>query len=123
MTSNLILLPIVIPLIAGLLTLPIRRLAGLRNIIALVGTILNLIVAIILFKHEFIYSLPWAGFGMEFILRLYNFSAFILLATAVFAFLFILYCSSFMRDRNYRKPVLCLFAVFHRDGQWRGFGR
>jgi NADH-quinone oxidoreductase subunit L len=101
MTSNLILLPIIIPLTAGLLTLPIRRLAGVRNVIAMIGTILNLIVAIILFKHEFTYSLPYAGFGIEFILRLYNFSAFILLATAVFAFLFILYCTSFMRDRNY----------------------
>ena len=38
MTSNLILLPIVIPLIAGLLTLPIRRLAAVRTVIALIGT-------------------------------------------------------------------------------------
>ncbi len=102
MTNNLLLLPIVIPLIAGLLTLPIRqRLMGVREAIALLGTLLNLIVVTILFKHDLTYSLPWAGFGMEFILRLYHFSSFILLATGVFAFLFMLYCSSFMRDKSY----------------------
>lgn len=102
MTNNLLLLPIVIPLIAGLLTLPIRqRLMGVKESIALLGTFLNLIIVTILFKHDLTYSLPWAGLGMEFILRLYHFNSFILLATGVFAFLFMLYCSSFMRGKSY----------------------
>jgi NADH-quinone oxidoreductase subunit L len=102
MTNNSLLLPIVIPLIAGLLVLPIRRrFIGVREAISLLGTFLNLFIVTILFKHDLSYSIPWAGFGMEFILRLYHFSSFILLATAVFAFLFILYCCSFMRDKNY----------------------
>jgi NADH-quinone oxidoreductase subunit L len=102
MTNHSLLLPIVIPLIASLLILPIRRrFMGVREAVALLGTFLNLAIVTILFKHDLIYSIPWAGFGMEFIFRLYHFSSFILLATAVFAVLFILYCCSFMRDKNY----------------------
>ena len=101
MNNDSILLPIIIPLIASVLTLPIRRLAVVGQIIMLLGVFVNLIVAIFLFKHELTYSLPWAGLGMEFIPRLFHFSAFILLATAAFAFLFVVYCTSFMQGKSY----------------------
>jgi formate hydrogenlyase subunit 3/multisubunit Na+/H+ antiporter MnhD subunit len=120
MTSISILLPIVIPLVAGLLILPIRkRYSGIREAIALIGTLLTLAAAIVLFRSDEIkYSLPWAGLGIEFLLRLYRFSAFIILATSAFAFLFMLYCSSFYRDKKYVNQFYSylLFSVALANG-------
>jgi NADH-quinone oxidoreductase subunit L len=100
--NNLILFPVVIPLIAAVLVLVLRqRLGGVKAAVATVGAFLTLVVAIVLFGHDLAYLLPWAAFGMEFSLRLYHFSAFILLATAAFAFLITLYCCSFMRGKSH----------------------
>jgi NADH-quinone oxidoreductase subunit L len=102
MNTNILLLPIIIPLFAAVLILAVRqRFGGFREAVSLAATGLTLIIAVALFKQELTYSLGWAGFGMEFILRLYHFSAFILLATAMFAFLITLYCCSFMQGKNY----------------------
>ncbi|MGA2916220.1 MAG: NADH-quinone oxidoreductase subunit L [Sedimentisphaerales bacterium] len=105
---NMILLPIIIPVVAALAIVIMPR---IRSAIALIGTFLNLAVAIVLFKQELTYSLPWAGYGMEFILRLYHFSAFILLATAGFAFLFMLYSSSFMRGKEKLNQFYCYLLI------------
>ena len=100
--NNLILFPIIIPLAAAVLVLIIRRrFEGFRAFIAAAATLLNLAVVIAAFKQELTCSLRWAGFGMEFVLRLYPFSAFIVLATAAFAFLIVLYCCSFLRGKSY----------------------
>jgi formate hydrogenlyase subunit 3/multisubunit Na+/H+ antiporter MnhD subunit len=101
MSDNMILLPIIIPLAAGILIPIIRRLSGLREAVSLLATFATLVVAAVLFNKEITYTLPWAGLGMEFILRQYHFSAFILLAVAMFAFLVTLYCVSFMQGKNY----------------------
>ena len=97
MTINMILLPIIIPLLSVLAIVLMPR---IRSAIALIGTFVNLVVTIVLFKQDYSYSLPWAGFGIEFILRIYHFSAFIILAAAGFAFLFMLYCSTFMKNKD-----------------------
>jgi formate hydrogenlyase subunit 3/multisubunit Na+/H+ antiporter MnhD subunit len=101
MSDNIILLPIIIPLLAGILVPLFWRLRGLRETVAILATLVTLITAIALFKKELTYSLPWAGLGIEFILRLYHFSAFIVLAVAVFAFLVTLYCVSFMHNKSH----------------------
>jgi NADH-quinone oxidoreductase subunit L len=95
--DHVLLLPILVPLIAGVIAL----LARPREIIALAATAFTLIWAVVLYNHDTTFSLPWAGFGMEFLLRLYHFSSFILLAAAGFSFLVVLYCCSFMRDRKH----------------------
>lgn len=101
MQDNLILLPIVIPLIAGLIVLPMRRrLVRISEAVALLGTLLTFVSAVVLFKQNITYTLPWAGLGIEFSLRLYHFSGFIILAASAFTFLFVLYCISFMRGKD-----------------------
>jgi NADH-quinone oxidoreductase subunit L len=70
-----------------------------KEVLTLAFTFLNLLVAVSFFKTDAVFSLPWAKFGMEFSLRLYQFSAFLLCATAGFAFLITLYCLSFMQGR------------------------
>jgi formate hydrogenlyase subunit 3/multisubunit Na+/H+ antiporter MnhD subunit len=101
MNELIILLPIIIPLVGALLVIIVRQLGGAKEGAALLATIFSLVTAIMLYGRELNYSLLWAGFGMEFTLRLYQFSAFILLAVAVFAFLITLYCCSFLRGKSY----------------------
>jgi NADH-quinone oxidoreductase subunit L len=76
--------------------------------LALLAALGSLALAIVLFQGcqagtigpggELRYTAPWAGFGMEFSLRLYQFSAFILLAAAGFVALVLLYCGGFMKS-------------------------
>jgi formate hydrogenlyase subunit 3/multisubunit Na+/H+ antiporter MnhD subunit len=96
-----LLLPILVPFCAGLITLLLKSRGGLlKEAIALATTAFALVFALTFYKEQLTCSLPWAGFGMEFLLRLYHFSAFILVATAGFAFLVVLYCCSFMRGKD-----------------------
>jgi len=112
MSENILLLPVIIPLLAAILILAIRpQVSGLREAVSLIATGSILIIAIVLFKHDLTYSLPWAGFGIEFILRLYHFSSFILLAITAFAFLIILYCCSFMRGKNHLNQFYAYFLI------------
>lgn len=102
MTDKILLLPIFLPLIAGLLVLVAPKgMRGIKEGVTLLATALNLTLAVVLFKQNFTLSLPWAGFGLDLVFRLYHFSAFILLATAGFGILIALYCCSFMREKKY----------------------
>ena len=102
MIDYTILLPIAIPLAAGILMLLIsQRLRGVKEAIALLATAATLGLTITLFGENISLSIPWTGFGIDFALRLYHFSAFILVAASAFSFLFVLYSCSFMRDKPY----------------------
>lgn len=106
MNDTTLLLPILVPLVAGVITLLLRkrgegRLLGPREILALAATGFALVFAILVYNQDKTYALPWAGYGMEFLLRLYHFSSFILLAAAGFAFLVVLYSCAFMRDKKH----------------------
>ncbi|MCX5697137.1 MAG: proton-conducting transporter membrane subunit, partial [Candidatus Omnitrophica bacterium] len=101
--DKILLLPILIPLAGALLVFIIpKRLRQVTEILALSVTFLSLFLAIWLFNKNLSLSLPWAGFGFEFLLRLYHFSAFILLSVAGFGFLVTLYSTVFMRERKFR---------------------
>ena len=101
MTEPAIILLIALPLIAGLavLILPKSR----SSLAAFLATVLNLILAVFLFKKEALIAQPWLGFGMDFILRLYQFSGFIILFTAIFSFLIALYSLSFLKNKDYSR--------------------
>ncbi len=95
MNEPILLLPIVVPVAVGLLVLAIRRhAAGVREGLTLLVTLANLALAIFLFDGEKTFTYAWAGHGLEFSLRLYHFSSFILAAAAGFAFLVALYTPS-----------------------------
>lgn len=104
---NMMLLPILLPVsAAALIFLAASKRSGngyVMNAIALFAALANLFIAIKLFGQKISYSIPWAGFGMEFTLRNYHFSSFIMSAVAVFAFLITLYSASFLRDKGYAK--------------------
>jgi formate hydrogenlyase subunit 3/multisubunit Na+/H+ antiporter MnhD subunit len=112
MTDYTILLPIAIPFAAGLIVLLIgQRIRGVKEAIALLATAATLGLSITLFRENISWSVPWAGFGIDFAFRLYHFSAFILLAACAFAFLFVLYSCSFMRDKPRLNQFYCYLLV------------
>jgi len=99
--EKILFLPILVPLSGAILCLAIRKLQGLRQAAALFAALLNLSLAALLLNSRMAYAVPWLGKGVELSLRLYNFSAFIILAVAGFGFLVILYSTVFMRGRDY----------------------
>ncbi|MDP3791739.1 MAG: proton-conducting transporter membrane subunit [Candidatus Omnitrophota bacterium] len=120
MTSNTVLLPILIPIIGAVLTLvtPNKILhrrgvntAAVGSIIALIATAATLLTATTLFNKNIAFSVPWAGFGFEFSLKCYKFSSFIMLAAAFFGFLIALYSNAFLKDKNYAKSFYAYFLI------------
>ncbi|MCX5666052.1 MAG: NADH-quinone oxidoreductase subunit L [Candidatus Omnitrophica bacterium] len=119
--NNIMLLPILIP-IAGAIAVflqnrgqrPIsththiihgnRALSPiLKEAIVLLAVLANLFIAVKLFGKNINYSVPWAGFGLEFVLRNYHFSSFIMSAVAIFGLLVTLYSTAFLRDKGYAR--------------------
>lgn len=91
---------IALPALTGLAVLLIARLPSVvRNAFILVASLANLLLAFKLFGANAVVSMPWAPFGMDFSLRLYHFSGFILLASAGFCLAICLYAVSFMARR------------------------
>ena len=112
MKLPLILIPILIPLIAALVVLICpknsRRVIGLLTFIA---TIINFILAAKLFNKELVFNLPWLGNGIDFSLRLYQFSSFIMLAAGFFSLLISLYSLSLLGEKSYAKQFYVYFLL------------
>jgi NADH-quinone oxidoreductase subunit L len=98
MMENMMLAAIAIPIISGIAALLLPKHA--REGLAFLAAALTLVLGVSMSGHETIISLPWGGFGIDFQLRLYHFSAFILAAAAGFGFLVTLYSLYFMRNRE-----------------------
>ncbi|MCJ7523778.1 MAG: NADH-quinone oxidoreductase subunit L [Candidatus Aminicenantes bacterium] len=86
-------IPILVPFLLALISflLP-SRIKWLRETVAVLGAAIIVYIAITFFgQKETFYTLPWLGHGIDFELRLYQFSQFILLALSGFVFLITLY--------------------------------
>jgi len=100
MTKILLLSSIIVPAMAGLVMMIFLRKTGRAgSLLALLGAASNLLISAAFFKSNAVFSRPWAAGGFEFSFRLYHFSAFIILAAAVFGLLMTLYSMIFMRDK------------------------
>ncbi|MDD5680605.1 MAG: proton-conducting transporter membrane subunit, partial [Candidatus Omnitrophica bacterium] len=112
MKDYILTLPILIPLISGILILAIsKRFRVLRDTVLLLATGANLMFAFRLFGKTATGIFPWAGFGMEFSLRAYHFSEFIILSAAFFGFLIALYSAAFMRGKDIQKQFYSYFLI------------
>jgi len=107
MNPQNLLIPILLPLLLALFSflLP-ARIKWLREIVSVLGAALFTYVAFVFFgQKELFFNWPWLGHGIDFELRLYQFSAFILLALGVVVFLITLYSTVRMagnsRNREY----------------------
>ena len=112
MMHQTIILPIIIPLFAGIALLMMPKEARLlRNMAAFAGAGLNLLACVYLFGKNISYSVPWAGFGMDFALRVYQFSSFIIAAASIFAFLVVFYSLRSMDDHPRAKQFFAYFFI------------
>ena len=105
----MLLLPIAVPAIAALLVFLLPKSDRVfKQAISLGSSAITLAVAIFFFGKTAAFSMPWGGFGIDFSLRLYQFSSFIVLAACGFATLIVMYALSFLRG----KPQLRQFYGF-----------
>ncbi len=93
MTELALVLAIVVPAAAGLLTLvlPSRRAPWAPSMLATLACAFELVLAIYVFPTDFAFAWPWMGFGAEFALKLSRLSAFVLLGIAALSFLVTMY--------------------------------
>ncbi len=93
MNPQNLLIPILLPLLLALFSFLLPRgVKRLREVVSVLGAALFVYVAVAFFgaKETFL-TLPWMGHGIDFELRLYGFSQFILIALSGFTFLITLY--------------------------------
>ncbi|MEI8349679.1 MAG: NADH-quinone oxidoreductase subunit L [Candidatus Omnitrophota bacterium] len=110
--NKLLFLPILIPLAAALGTFFVpHRLRKVRECITLSATAANFLLTLFLFKNDCVYILPWLGPSFEFSLRLYRFSAFIMLAVNGFGFLISLYSVFFMSAKAHLRQFYSYFLI------------
>jgi len=96
--EKLILSLIAVPFTAGLFCFLLPR--RWRALCALAFAAINFFIAVFVFGKEIMVSIPWAGFGIDFSLRLYHFSGFIIAAASVFGLLVSVYSLRFLKDRK-----------------------
>ncbi|MGZ8840106.1 MAG: NADH-quinone oxidoreductase subunit 5 family protein [Candidatus Aminicenantales bacterium] len=117
MTPKMLLLPILLPAVLAvvLLLLP-RALRLVRDALAVAGAAVLLYYGFVFFSvKDLRFNVPWLGMGIDFDLRLYHFSSFILLALAGFLILITIYTTAKMkgapREREFMAYVF-LTAAF-----------
>ncbi len=100
MTPKMLLLPILLPAVLAVVFLLIPKgIRLLREVLAVAGASVLLYYGFVLFSVKTLsFNVPWLGSGIDFDLRLYQFSSFILLALAGFLFLIALYSTVKMKD-------------------------
>jgi formate hydrogenlyase subunit 3/multisubunit Na+/H+ antiporter MnhD subunit len=117
MTPNTLLWPILLPAAVAVICLLIpKSVRFLREAIALVASAVVLYLGFVFFSVKNLeYRMPWLGRGINFELRLYHFSSFILLGLAGFLFLITLYSTVKMarhpRIREYYAYVFLSAAL------------
>jgi len=112
MMAKALIAMITIPLFSGVMMFFVPEKARrTRDVLLMLATLTGLILATFLFRHEYVFSLPWIGQGMELSFRLYNFSGFMLLSTAFFGFLIALYSIIFMRGKNFVSQLYAYFLL------------
>lgn len=119
MMIDIMLLPILIPVTAAIVVfLAGEKIRWAKEIVSLAALLANLFIAIKIFGQNLSFSVPWAGFGMEFVLRNYHFSSFIISAVAVFGVLITLYSTASLRDKGYagRFYIFLLISVAFANG-------
>jgi len=110
--SMILLLPILVPSVAALLVLLIPKRVGLvKETLAILGLFVTLLSSYWLFGKSIYLKIAWAGFGMDFSLKLFHFSSFAVAAASTFAFLIGLYCLSFMRGKDIAKSFYFYFLI------------
>ena len=114
-----LLIPILLPAAFAVLTLLVPKgVRYVREALLTTGLLGNLIASILVYGREVVFQKDWLGFGIDFSLRLYSFSGFILLCAAALSFAVSVYTVSFFKDRSRTKLFYScmLFTVALANG-------
>ena len=100
MTGSMLLAPILVPVVIALIAILIpSRVKYVREVLSVLGSIVLLYFGTTFFTvKNLTWRVSWLGNGVDFDLRLYHFSAFILLGLAGFLFLITLYSTVKMKN-------------------------
>jgi formate hydrogenlyase subunit 3/multisubunit Na+/H+ antiporter MnhD subunit len=100
MTAPILLVPILLPVAIALITVLIpSRVKYVREVVSVLASIALLYIGYAFFTiKNLTWKVAWLGNGVDFDLRLYHFSAFILLGLAGFLFLITLYSTVKMKN-------------------------
>jgi NADH-quinone oxidoreductase subunit L len=100
MNGSLLLWMILLPAAFGVLTLLMPKgLKGAKEAALVLGFAGNLVINLLAYGKEIVFEKPFAGFMINFSLKLYHFSGFILLSAAALSFLVVLYTTVFMKGK------------------------
>jgi formate hydrogenlyase subunit 3/multisubunit Na+/H+ antiporter MnhD subunit len=103
---------ILLPFILGVLAFILPKNArNARGSLVLLAVIADFFIAAFLFNKEVICTFPWAGYGMDFSLRLNHFSSFIILAASFFSLLIVIYSLSFFKGKDSAKQFYLYLLV------------
>ncbi len=97
------------PFVLGLAAFLLPKAA--RGILVLAAAVANFLFAVSIFHKEAMITIPWAGAGMDFSLRLNQFSGFILLAAAFFSLLIVIYSLSFFKGKDNAKQFYLYLLI------------
>jgi NADH-quinone oxidoreductase subunit L len=110
--TTALLLTIIVPLFSGLfMFLFPQSLRRVKEGLFILSGLAGLYLAILLFKQDLLFSLPWISPGIELSFRLYNFSAFMILATAFLGFLIAAYSVIFMQGKKFSAQFYGYFLL------------
>jgi len=115
MSQEMIVWPAAAPVLFGLIMfLAPKKGRLLKGLLLLAGTAAALVFSALLFGKELTFSVPWMQWGtlaVDFSLRLYSFSAFIILAASALAFLISVYTVVFMKGQGASKPFFAYILL------------
>jgi NADH-quinone oxidoreductase subunit L len=77
-----------------------KGLKGAKEAALVLGFAGNLVINLCVYGKELVFEKPFAGFMIDFSLKLYHFSGFILLSAAALSFLVVLYTTVFMKGKT-----------------------
>lgn len=91
-----------VPLCGGALSLLIpMKMRSISTAFAILVLAVTFLSSCLFFGREASFSLPWGYFGIDFDIRFYAFSGFIILAASFFALMVGIYCGAWMKDKEY----------------------
>lgn len=116
MNEMMLLFIILIPFLFGLALLALPKKA--HGIALVLGALANLALTLTCFNKEMTLVLPFAGFGIDFALRMTHFSGFIGLSAAVISLLVAVYTACFSKDKPYTRLLYAcmLFTLALANG-------
>ncbi len=116
MNNFMLLFIILVPFIAGLinLVLPQKR----HGMMLIIGCAVNLLLVALSFDKESAFLCGFAGFGIDFSLKMYHFSGFILLCAAILSLLVSIYTATFAKNKGYTRLLYAcmLFTLALANG-------